>query len=119
IVDSLGTGKFVILPEFPYSYETTGTAGATTVTNYNAKLKAAWPNNYCEIGGVDLLQNFKKHHNPDYAQDVTDIGNGITPSSLRYDNLHPSRYRQANALWSGVQVNADFVARFIKSKGWA
>ena len=119
IVNSLGTGKFVILPEFPYSYEKTGTAGATTVTNYNAQLKAAWPDNYCEIGGVDLLQNFKNHHNPDYAQDVTDIGNGITPSSLRYDNLHPSRYRQANALWSGVQVNADFVARFIKSKGWA
>lgn len=118
IVSSLGTNKFVILPEFPYATETTGTAGATTVSTYNAQLKAAYPNNYCQIGGVDLLDNFKNNYNPDYAQDVTDIANGVTPSSLRYDTLHPSRYRQANALRSGVQVNAEFVARFIKSKGW-
>lgn len=118
IVSSLGTNKFVILPEFPYATETTGTAGATTVSNYNAQLKAAYPNNYCQINGVDLLDNFKNNYNPDYAQDVTDIANGVTPSSLRYDTLHPSRYRQANALRSGVQVNAEFVAKFIKSKGW-
>lgn len=118
IVAALGTSKFVILPEFPYASETTGTAGATTVSTYNAQLKAAYPNNYCQIGGVDLLDNFKNNANPNYAQDVTDVANGVTPSSLRYDNLHPSRYRQDNALRSGVQVNAEFVARFIKSKGW-
>lgn len=118
IVSSLGTTKFVILPEFPYASETTGTAGATTVSTYNALLKSTYPNNFCEISGVNMLQNFNNSYNPDYAQDVTDIGNGVTPSSLRYDSLHPSRYRQTNALRSGVQVNAEFVAKFIKSKGW-
>lgn len=118
IVSSLGTNKFVILPEFPYETETTGTAGATTVSTYNSQLKAAYPNNYCEISGVDLLQNFKNNANPNYAADVTDVSNGVTPRSLRYDSLHPSRYRQENALRSGVQVNSEFVARFIKSKGW-
>lgn len=118
IVDSLGTSKFVILPEFPYASETSGTSGAATVANYNSQLKAAYPNNYCQIDGVDLLDNFKNNHNPNYAQDVTDISNGVTPSSLRYDAIHPSRYRQPNALMSGVQVNAEFVAKFIKSKGW-
>lgn len=118
IVSSLGTNKYVILPEFPYARETTGTAGATTVSSYNAQLKAAYPDNYCQIGGVDLLDNFKNNHNPNYPQDVTDIANGVTPSSLRYDTLHPSRYRQPNALRSGVEVNAEFVAKFIKSKGW-
>lgn len=118
IVSSLGTNKFVILPEFPYETETTGTPGATTVNSYNAQLKATYPNNYCEISGVDMLQNFKNNANPNYPSDVTDVSNGVTPRSLRYDSLHPSRYRQENALRSGVQVNSEFVARFIKSKGW-
>lgn len=118
IVSSLGTNKFVILPEFPYETETTGTPGATTVNSYNAQLKATYPNNYCEISGVDMLQNFKNNANPNYPSDVSDVSNGVTPRSLRYDSLHPSRYRQENALRSGVQVNSEFVARFIKSKGW-
>ena len=118
IVSSLGTNKFVILPEFPYDNETSGTAGATTVNNYNAQLKATYPNNYCEISGVDMLQNFKNNANSNYPSDVTDVSNGVTPRSLRYDSLHPSRYRQENSLRSGVQVNSEFVARFIKSKGW-
>ncbi|NXZ86436.1 right-handed parallel beta-helix repeat-containing protein [Serratia fonticola] len=119
IVASLGTDRFVILAEFPYANETTGTPGANTVNTYNAKLKAAYPNNYCQIGGVDLLGNFKARYNPAYPQDVTDISNGVTPSSLRYDTLHPSRYVQSNALAAGVLVNAEFIARFIRSKGWA
>jgi hypothetical protein len=119
IVASLGTDRFVVLPEFPYANETTGTPGANTVNTYNAKLKAAYPNNYCQIGGVDLLGNFRARYNPAYAQDATDISNGVTPSSLRYDTLHPSRYVQANALYAGVLVNAEFIARFIRSKGWA
>lgn len=119
IVAKLTTNKFVICPEFPYSTETTGTAAATNIANLNSTLASTYPNNYCAINGVDLLQNFKNKYNPAYAQDVTDIANGITPSSLRKDNIHPSESLQANALYIGVNVNADFISSFISSKGWS
>ena len=67
---------------------------------------------------MDLLQNFKNHKNPAYPADVTDVSNGITPRSLRADNVHPSETLQTNALYVGAQVNAEFIAAFIKSKGW-
>lgn len=119
IVKSIGTNRFVVLPEFPYASETTGTPGGNTISIYNAKLKTAYPNNYCQIGGVDMLDNFNAHYNPSSPQDVADINNGVTPSSLRYDDLHPSRYVQDGALHAGVRVNAEFICKFIKSKGWA
>gem|GEM_PF-2912779 len=118
MVANMNTKRFVICPEFPYSTETTGTSGATNLTNLNNNIKAAYPDNYCQIGGIDLLQNFKNKYNPAYAGDVTDIANGITPRSLRSDNLHPSETLQANALYVGASVNAAFIAQFIKSKGW-
>ena len=74
---------------------------------------------YQYLSGVDMLQNFKNNANPNYPSDVSDVSNGVTPRSLRYDSLYPSKYRQDNALRSGVQVNSEFVAIFIKSKGWA
>ncbi|HBW8256373.1 TPA: hypothetical protein MFH99_005675, partial [Klebsiella pneumoniae] len=76
------------------------------------------PDNYCEIDGVDLLANFNAHYNPAYAPDVTDIDNGITPRSLRQDSLHPSQTLQANALYIGADVNAQFVYQFMVKKGW-
>ncbi|SVT96435.1 hypothetical protein [Klebsiella pneumoniae] len=84
----------------------------------NSEYKKLAPNNYCEIDGVDLLQNFKNHYNPAYAQDVTDIANGITPTSLRQDSLHPSQTLQANALYIGADVNAQFVEQVLLNKGW-
>lgn len=66
-----------------------------------------------------MLQKFKNNTNQNYTSDVTDVSNVATTRSLRYDSLYPSKYRQDNALRSGVQVNSEFVAIFIKSKGWA
>lgn len=118
IVKSLGTSRFIILPEFPYSSETKDTPGGDTVRTYNAKLKNAYPDNYCQIAGIDMLDNFKNHYNPNNPQDVEDIHNGVTPSSLRYDDLHPSRYVQEGALYAGVRVNSEFICNFLKSKKW-
>ncbi|UAE58697.1 right-handed parallel beta-helix repeat-containing protein [Salmonella enterica subsp. enterica serovar Uganda var. 15+] len=118
MVANMHTQRFVICPEFPYDTETTGTTGATNLAALNNNLKADFPDNYCQISGVDLLQNFKSKYNPAYAGDVTDIANGITPRSLREDNLHPSETLQPNGLYIGAKVNADFIAQFIKSKGW-
>lgn len=113
-----GNNKFVILPEFPASYEPKGTKGADEIALINRLYKKAYPENYCEIDGVDLLQNFINHHNPHSQQDITDIKNGVTPSSLRLDELHPSILKKDGALYAGTEVNAEFVAKFLKLKDW-
>ncbi|HIH9557469.1 TPA: hypothetical protein ACYVAV_002599 [Klebsiella pneumoniae] len=110
--------RFVVLPEFPMASEVIGTNGQAQVMYLNSELKRLYPGNYCEINGVDLLQNFKNHYNPDYPQDVEDIANGITPTSLRQDTLHPSQSLRPNALFIGTEVNAIFVHQFMVSKGW-
>lgn len=113
-----GNNRFVILPEFPASYEPKGTNGADEIARINSLYKKVFPENYCEIDGVDLLQNFMNHHNPQSQQDITDIRNGITPSSLRLDELHPSITKNDGALYAGTEVNAEFVSKFLKKKGW-
>ncbi|HBZ9115335.1 TPA: hypothetical protein MNP25_003620 [Klebsiella pneumoniae] len=110
--------RFVVLPEFPMASEVIGTNGQAQVMYLNSELKRLYPGNYCEIDGIDLLQNFKNHYNPDYPQDVEDIANGITPTSLRQDTLHPSQSLLPNALFIGTEVNAIFVHQFMVSKGW-
>lgn len=119
IVESLGSNKkFVVLAEFPYNNEKTNSAAGVNIANMNIALKAAFPENYCQINGVDILQNFKNHYNPANPQDVTDIANGVTPSSLRSDNIHPSNVKKEGALYVGTEVNAEFIFNFMKSKGW-
>lgn len=113
-----GNNRFVILPEFPASYEPKGTNGADEIARINSLYKKAFPENYCEIDGVDLLQNFMNHHNPQSQQDIIDIKNGVTPSSLRQDELHPSITKNDGALYAGTEVNAAFVAKYLKNKGW-
>ncbi|MGO0198190.1 twin-arginine translocation signal domain-containing protein [Citrobacter freundii] len=113
-----GNNRFVILPEFPASYEPKGTKGADEIALINSLYKKSFPENYCEIDGVDLLQNFMNHHNPQSHQDLADIKDGITPSSLRADELHPSITKKDGALYAGTEVNAEFVAKFLKMKGW-
>lgn len=110
--------RFVICPQFTQASETRGTDGYQRIHTINAALKAAFPENYVEIDGVDLMQNFKNHYNPAYAQDVTDIANDTTPTSLRTDNLHPSQVLRPNALYIGAEVNANFIYQFMKLKGW-
>jgi len=113
-----GNNRFVVLPEFPATYEPKGTKGAEEIALINRLYKEAWPENYCEIDGADLLQNFMDHHNPSNEQDLKDIANGLTPSSLRADELHPSATKKPDALHAGTEVNAEFVAKFLKVKGW-
>ncbi|HBY4320214.1 TPA: hypothetical protein MIU07_07870, partial [Klebsiella pneumoniae] len=108
--------RFVILPEFQMSSETKSTYGNGNILWLNRELKKLAPDNYCEIDGVDLLANFNAHYNPAYAQDVAAIANGITPTSLRQDSLHPSQTLQANALYIGADVNAQFVYQFLLKK---
>jgi hypothetical protein len=110
--------RIVIMPEFPAQTEIAGSAAHTAILALNAKYKELYPEYYCEVDGVDALENFRQHHNPASADDVTDVNNGVTPRSLRYDTLHPSQTLQTNALYIGAEVNADFIQKFLQSKGW-
>ncbi|EOD2838663.1 hypothetical protein ACJLW8_005504, partial [Raoultella ornithinolytica] len=107
-----------ICPQFTRGDETRGSAGYQRVHAINAGLKAELPDYYCEIDGVDLLQNFKNHYNPANATDVQNIADDTTPASLKYDTLHPSQTLMSGALYVGAEVNANFVCQFLKHKGW-
>lgn len=107
-----------ICPQFTRGDETRGSAGYQRIHAINAGLKAALPEFYCEIDGVDLLQNFKNHYNPANATDVQNIADDTTPASLKYDTLHPSQTLMSGALYVGAEVNANFVCQFLKHKGW-
>ncbi|HBY4594944.1 TPA: hypothetical protein MIU51_13845 [Klebsiella pneumoniae] len=110
--------RFVICPQFTRGDEVKGSEGWQRIHAINAALKSYWPDNYCEIDGVDLLQNFKNHYNPDNETDVKNISDDTTPSSLKYDTLHPSQVLMSGALYIGAEVNARFVYQFMKMKGW-
>ncbi|MEH8990254.1 hypothetical protein RAG39_02795 [Klebsiella quasipneumoniae subsp. quasipneumoniae] len=118
--------KIVILAEFNSSGEPTGSTGFNQMTELNRRYKEKYPEFYCEINGVDILQNFINNANPDSADDMSDVAAGLTPRSLRYDNLHPSQQISGNggsltpdfALDYGANVNANFVYQFLMNKGW-
>ncbi|MBE0216298.1 hypothetical protein FOT84_28095 [Klebsiella pneumoniae] len=110
--------RIVVLADFMDAGQTNGTAGRAQIFSLNAAYKRAYPEYYCEIEGVDILQNFINHANPNYADDVADVAAGTTPRSLRYDDLHPSQVLQENALHIGADVNAEFIVQFLTKKGW-
>ena len=118
--------KIVILADFNSSAEPIGSDGYKNMSLINGMVKEKYPEYYCEINGVDIRQNFINHHNPASSDDVSDIELGLTPRSLRYDNLHPSQQISGSggsltpdlALEIGANVNAEFVYQFITSKGW-
>ncbi|MEM5463766.1 hypothetical protein V5052_08825 [Klebsiella variicola] len=116
--------------QFPAHDEPTGTSNNAAVLRLNQRLLDEVPEFYTHIDGVDMLQNFKNHHNPNFAEDVADVDSGLTPRTLRYDGLHPAQkvvvgvtgngnsLSPENALWVGAEVNAQFVFDVMKLKGW-
>ncbi|MFM3843218.1 hypothetical protein AB8S19_29100, partial [Klebsiella pneumoniae] len=73
--------RIVVLADFMDAGQTNGTAGRAQMFSLNAAYKRAYPEYYCEINGVDILQNFINHANPNYADDVADVAAGTTPRS--------------------------------------
>lgn len=110
--------RIVVLADFMDAGQINGTAGRAQMFSLNAAYKRTYPEYYCEIEGVDILQNFINHANPNYADDVADVAAGTTPRSLRYDDLHPSQVLQENALHIGADVNAEFIYQYLTKKGW-
>lgn len=110
--------KVVVCPQFTDSSEISGTTGYIQIHTLNQMLKAAFPNYYCEINGIDLMQNFKNGYNPANATDVQNIADDTTPDSLRTDALHPSQVLKSGALEIGAERNANFIYQFMQLKGW-
>ncbi|HIF6318738.1 TPA: hypothetical protein ACX3MK_003015 [Raoultella ornithinolytica] len=110
--------RFAYMPQFTQASEIRGTDGYQRIHRINQEARDLCPENYVQIDDVDLLQNFKNHHNPASAQDVADIENDTTPTSLRTDALHPSQVLKSDALYIGAEVNAEFNYQFFKNKGW-
>ncbi|ELW9393454.1 hypothetical protein SIO57_005240 [Klebsiella pneumoniae] len=105
--------RFVLCPEFTQTTETTGTSGYNAVHTVNAIYKSLYPENYCEVNGVDLLENFRNHYDPDDPDDVAAFNAGTVPPSLinTGDTLHPNN--------AGIAINAEFIYQFLTEKGWA
>ncbi|HIE8893504.1 TPA: hypothetical protein ACXP4G_002921 [Klebsiella pneumoniae] len=118
--------KIAILAEFNSSGEPTGSTGYNQMMELNNRYQDKYPDFYCAINGVDVRQNFINNANPDSPDDMSDVAAGLTPRSLRYDNLHPSQQITGNggsltpefALDYGANVNANFVKQFLINKGW-
>ncbi len=118
--------KIVILAEFNSSSEPTGSTGYNQMMELNGRYQDKYPDLYCGINGVDVRQNFINNANPNSPDDMSDVAAGLTPRSLRYDNLHPSQQITGNggsltpefALDYGANVNANFVKQFLINKGW-
>lgn len=120
--------RFVILSEFTSSTDSVLVGGELQAIALNRKLKELYPENYCEIDGIDLFQYFLNHHNPNFAGDVEDVAVFKSPRTLRYDNLHPSLSKIVGAngaspfaeyaLWVGAEIIAEFIYQFLLKKGW-
>jgi len=120
--------RVVILPDFNSGLEPAGSTGYVQMSALNAALKSEFPEFYCEISGVDLRANFIAHGNPAYENDATLMAQDATPTTLRYDYLHPAQTLTAGAsgvslapeyaLGVGAEINAEFVYNFMKLKGW-
>ncbi|MDV0388835.1 hypothetical protein RVP52_15305, partial [Klebsiella grimontii] len=109
---------YIVMPEFPYTKEVNGSPGRLNLNKVNEEIKNIFPNNYCLVKGLDALQNFSAHYNKNNPQDLKDISEGLTPTTLRMDNLHPSDRVKKGAMLSGVEVNAKFIADCLRDKGW-
>jgi lysophospholipase L1-like esterase len=101
----LTTSKFVVLSFLNGGSEPIGTYSYTQITELNADLGSAYPDNF-----IDIRKVLVDHYDPTSPQDVQDHDNDVPPSSLRNDDQHPNG--------AGYAVVAQRIAEFLASKGW-
>ena len=91
-----GNNKFLVLSIPTGAGETIGSPGYNFIMSINAHLAASYPNNFFDMRAYLLTQGNGS------TQDNTDVANGVVPSSLRYDTIHPttgSTLLQGNKLY--------------------
>lgn len=104
--------RFVFMPYLPAAgaSEIRGTGAFKNREELVAAMTARWPENT-----LDPLPAMMAAYNPAAPQDVTDVANGVTPSSLMKVTDQPPDYVHPNA--SGRVVIANAVSLFLTSKG--
>lgn len=102
---------FLVLEIPPQVGEETGTDARTVLDAANAALKVAFPNEFVPVAQYLRGPALADAGITPTAQDTTDIGNGLTPTSLRSDNLHPNA--------TGYATIGRFVAKIALQKGWS
>jgi lysophospholipase L1-like esterase len=96
---------FVVLSLLTWAPEVAGTDAYNAVLQVNAALAAKYPDNY-----FDMRSYLVSLYNPNNAQDLADHASDITPSSLRFDTIHPND--------AGCNAIAAKLREFILAKGW-
>lgn len=90
-----------------YPLEYIGAPRANRINALNRWIKSQWPKNY-----IETMDYLAAAHDPNNAQDVVDVRNGVIPSSLRLpgDNTHLNP--------KGDMVVAQEVKKLIGENGW-
>ncbi|EZP73796.1 Terminase small subunit [Sphingomonas paucimobilis] len=102
-----GQGRIVVLGRYrTTSSGYSGDDATDAVEIADAQLKAALPNYFCKLS--DALWQAGAPDGP--YPDAAAFANRACPTGLRSDATHPSS--------TGYQVQGQFIAAFIKSKGW-
>ncbi len=83
MVSALSTSNYVVLSILNTSIQPSGSGGYTTVASINSALASAYGSRF-----LDLRAYLVSQYDSNVAQDVTDYGNDVVPTSLRYDTLH-------------------------------
>lgn len=78
-----GSSRFLIFTLPFRDTETTLTQMHIDIAAYNDWIKATYPDNY-----IDVPALYAANGDPNNADDVADIAAGVTPGSLRFDDLH-------------------------------
>jgi hypothetical protein len=113
MIDFMTAGKkrFLVLEIAPSDSETPGTANRTALDALNTLLQKTWPHNFVPVARYLRGPALADMGITPTTQDTTDIGNGITPVSLRGDALHLNP--------NGNIAVARLVSNTMKAKGWA
>lgn len=97
--------RVLVMTVLPNESYLPATAAGISLANVNAWILAEFPDN-----SADALGYLKSKYNPALPQDVTDVANNITPTSLRVDAIHLTN--------AGSQHIADLVYAFFNARGW-
>lgn len=105
--------RFLFMPYLPAAGagEIIGTGAYKNRQDLVSAMQARWPDNT-----LDLLPAMQAAYDSGSSQDVTDVANGVTPSSLMKVTDIPADYIHPNA--AGRVVIANAVAAFLTSKGF-
>jgi lysophospholipase L1-like esterase len=97
--------KFIVVSMLNWATDLPGSSTYNAVLQANLAMSQTYAGNY-----VDMRSLLVSRYNPSLAQDVIDHNNDETPTSLRFDTIHPND--------AGCGIIAATLRDFISTKGW-